>query len=167
MNKQISWILILLIICNTLLLIGLVYVPIIFFRFYTGNIEIKTSGSVKVTIKPSSYTDADIEMLAKTVYGEARGCTTEEQRLVIWTVLQRVDDKRFPNTIEAVITSPNQFVGFCNNHPIIAEISNLVEIELFAWTSGSSPPTLEPYAKQVPYLFFHGDGVNNWYRSSY
>ena len=110
------------------------------------------------------YTDADIEMLAKMVWGEARGCSPEEWRLVVWTVLQRVDADRWGNTIEEVVTARRQFVGYRTENPICPDIHAVVIAELSDWIQGAEPPTHEIYAPTVPYYYFDGDGRNNWFR---
>ncbi len=115
-------------------------------------------------------TSSDVTLLAKTVWGEARGCTPEEQRLVVWTVLQRVDaDGAFAqyDTIEAVITAPGQFVGYNENHPVDPNIYNLCLEALSDWQSGSEPPTHEIYAPTAPYYFFDGDGRHKWVREEW
>lgn len=113
------------------------------------------------------YTDDEIDMLAKTVWGEAGICCSEEWRLVIWTVLQRVDDDRFPDTIAEVITARRQFLGYHEDHPIDEEIRALCVAEVADWIHGVQPPTLEPYAPTAPYYFFEGDGRHNWYREEW
>ena len=117
------------------------------------------------------YTEDELKMLAKTVWGEARGCTPDEWRLVIWTVFQRVDsessDFRSQNSIEAVLTYPLAFTGYRVSNPVDPDILALVTEEAHAWQSGLEPPMLEPYATMLPYLFFDGDGSHNWYRSEW
>jgi hypothetical protein len=106
----------------------------------------------------------EITRLAKTVYGEAGICSTDEQRLVIWTVLQRVDDERFPDTIAEVITAANQFAGYHAENPADEDILALCRQEVGDWSHGAEPPTLEPYADAAPYFYFDGDGRHNWFR---
>lgn len=113
------------------------------------------------------YSEAEIEMLAKAVCGEAGICSTDEQRLVIWTVLQRVDGDHWGDTISDVITAKWQFVGYHPNNPIDPDIYTLCLEELAAWWSGAEPPTLAPYATTAPYYYFDGDGRHNWYREEW
>ena len=116
------------------------------------------------------YTDSDVDMLAKLVYREAGACSADEQRLIVWTVFQRVDstdyDFRNMNTIEAVVTAPYQFV-YDETAPIKEDIRELCVEELEKWINGDTPPTLEPYAPTVPYLFFEGDGHHGWFRAEW
>ncbi len=115
-------------------------------------------------------TNSDIVLLAKMVWGEARGCAPEEQRLVVWTVLQRVDAGGVfaqYDTIEAAVTAPGQFVGYNEQHPVDADIYNLCLEALSDWQSGAEPPTHETYAPTAPYYFFDGDGCHNWFREEW
>ena len=109
----------------------------------------------------------DIDALAQTVWGEARGCDPEEQRLVVWCILQRTDDPRWPDTILDVITQANQFCGYHTDNPIDPSHWALCAAELTRWMQGDPPPTLEPYASTAPYFFFDGDGKHNYYRELY
>ena len=116
------------------------------------------------------YTDSDVDMLAKLVYREAGACSADEQRLIVWTVCQRIDstdyDFRNMNTIEAVVTAPYQFV-YDETAPITEDIRELCVEELEKWVNGDTPPTLEPYAPTLPYLFFEGDGYHGWFRAEW
>ncbi|MDR2044880.1 MAG: cell wall hydrolase [Clostridium sp.] len=113
------------------------------------------------------YTESDVIMLAQTVWGEARGCAPEEQRLVVWTILQRVDADEWGDTIEAVITARGQFAGYDKGFPIEPEIYALCAEEAAKWANGEAPPILAPYATAAPYYFFDGDGRHNWYREGW
>lgn len=68
--------------------------------------------------------EQDVEMLAKLIWGEARGVkTTTEKAAVVWCVLNRVDSAGFPNTIEKVVTQPRQFVGYAEEYRHILLLS--------------------------------------------
>lgn len=111
------------------------------------------------------YSENEVTMLAQTVYGEAGICSVEEQRLVIWTVLQRVDDTDdWGDTITEVITARSQFYGYHPGNPVKPDIYALCVEELAAWMEGAEPPTHEVYAPTAPYFYFEGDGRHNWYR---
>jgi len=116
-------------------------------------------------LKP--YTDYDIEMLAKTVWGEARGCAPDEQWLVVWTVLQRVDADNWGGTILSVVTAPHQFQGYREGNPVDEDIYALCAAELGKWAVGEAAPTHEVYAPTVPYFFFEGSGRHNWFRAEW
>ena len=102
------------------------------------------------------YTERDIELLAKMVWGEARGCAPAEQALCVWTVINRLEAGRFGDTLEDVVTAPHQFVGYQAKHPVTDEIRTVVEDALAAWDNGETAPALPPYAGTGGYLFFTG-----------
>lgn len=59
----------------------------------------------------SKVSDADIELLALLTMAEAEGECEEGQRLVIDTVLNRVDSPHFPDNIYDVVYQKNQYSG--------------------------------------------------------
>lgn len=128
------------------------------------------SDAASAETSETPLTSSDVTMLARMVWGEARGCAPEEQRLVVWTVLQRVDAGGVfaqYDTIEAAVTAPGQFVGYNENHPVDTDIYNLCLEALADWQSGAEPPTHEIYAPTAPYYFFDGDGRHNWFREEW
>lgn len=56
-----------------------------------------------------TYTQAEWDMLAKVVYGEARGEIYDGQVAVAAVVLNRLEDDEFPNTLRGVIFQKNAF----------------------------------------------------------
>ena len=61
-----------------------------------------------------SVSNEDIELLALITMAEAEGESEEGKRMVIDTILNRVDSERFDNTISEVIYAPNQFTSMRN-----------------------------------------------------
>lgn len=108
--------------------------------------------------------EAEVEMLAKLVWGEARGCSVTEQAAVIWTVLNRVDseDPVFPDTIQEVVTQPWQFIGYDPNHPLEQDKVELARDVLTRWLTGGEGRVLPK-----EYVFFHGDGIHNHFRMEF
>jgi len=106
------------------------------------------------------------EMLAKTVWGEAGSCAPEEQALVVWTALNRLDDGRFGATIKAILTAPGQFVGYRAGNPVTDAIMAVVDGAADAYQRGEAAPILPPYAKHGGYLYFSGDRAqkHNWFK---
>lgn len=78
--------------------------------------------------------DADIELIAWITMGEAEGECEEGKRLVIDTILNRVDHKSFPSTIYDVIYQPSQFSCVWNGRltrtSATEEVCQLVREEL-------------------------------------
>jgi N-acetylmuramoyl-L-alanine amidase len=81
-----------------------------------------------------SVTDYDIRLIAVVTMAEAEGESEEGKRLVIDTILNRVDSEHFPNTIEGVIYQRGQFScmwdGRINQCYVQDDICRLVREEL-------------------------------------
>ena len=61
---------------------------------------------------PYAQADGDLRRLAAIIYCEARGEPYEGQVAVATVVMNRVESTRFPNTVEEVISQPNQFTPY-------------------------------------------------------
>lgn len=59
----------------------------------------------------SAYSNSDIQLMARLVYGEARGESYTGQIAVAAVVLNRVKNSAFPNTISGVIYQPYAFTA--------------------------------------------------------
>ena len=85
------------------------------------------------------YSKEDIELLALVTMAEAEGESEEGKRLVIDTVLNRVDHGRFPDTISDVIYQKGQFSSMWNGRSnrcyVSDDIYKLVEEELESRTN--------------------------------
>ena len=68
------------------------------------------------------FTEDDVIAMAKMLWGEARGCTRDNQAMAVWCVLNRVDDPRFPDTIQGVLSQPSQFHGYSTDFPVWDEL---------------------------------------------
>ncbi|MCI1856993.1 MAG: spore cortex-lytic enzyme [Sporolactobacillus sp.] len=60
---------------------------------------------------PQGYSNADVNLMANAVYGEARGEPYVGQVAVGAVILNRVADSRFPNNISDVIFQPGAFTA--------------------------------------------------------
>jgi len=109
-------------------------------------------------------TDEERDLLAKAVYGEARGCSRDEQALVVWTALNRLDDGRFGKDITAIITHPGQFAGYRAKYPVTDEILSVVNDAVDAYERGETAPVCPPYATKSDYKYFNGDSRHNYFR---
>lgn len=80
-----------------------------------------------------SIPDEDIELIALLTMAEAEGECEKGKRLVIDTILNRVDSEHFPNTVYDVIYQKNQFTsmwnGRANRVKVTEEIRQLVREE--------------------------------------
>ena len=100
------------------------------------------------------------EYLVKTIYGEARGCSTTEQAAVVWCVLNRVDDESglWPDDIVAVVTQPSQFHGYDPDHPVLPELLTLAKMFLPAGKSRTAAWAMWGGVLPREYTYFSGDG---------
>ena len=100
----------------------------------------------------------DIALIAKTVWGEYRGSDYDQRAAVVWCILNRVEDGRFPDTIKSVVTQQYQFHGYSPDNPLT--FAGEVKEILIRWHDGEHgiDPSL---------LWFNGDGRINHYRDAW
>jgi cell wall hydrolase sleB len=112
------------------------------------------------------FTEDDVIAVAKMLWGEARGCALDNQQKAVWCVLNRVDDPRFPDTIQGVLSQPSQFYGYSPNFPVTDELYAVALDVMTRWSMEKQGVTVE---RELPntYLWFTGDGVQNWFREDY
>ena len=105
--------------------------------------------------------------LAKTIWGEGRGLSDTEKAAIVWCILNRVDDKRFPDNIIDVITAKSQFHGYKEHFPVEDELYDLTIDILGRWELEKAGH--ENVGRVLPqnYLYFHGDGKHNYFKTDY
>lgn len=88
---------------------------------------------------PYSISKEEVELIALVAMAEAEGETELGQRLVIDTILNRVDSPNFPDSVVEVIYQPNQFTSMWNGRVdrcyVTEEFVNLVKEELLKRTN--------------------------------
>lgn len=88
---------------------------------------------------PYPISQEEIELIALVTMAEAEGETELGQRLVIDTILNRVDDPHFPDDVTEVIFQPNQFTSMWNGRVdrcyVKEELVGLVKDELLERTN--------------------------------
>jgi hypothetical protein len=114
-----------------------------------------------------TVTNTEINMLAKTVWGEARGTNKMEQSAVVWCILNRVDAGW--GSISEVITAPNQFHGYSPNFPVTDEIRALVEDVVARWKFEKACGGNVGRTLPSNYLYFRADstGLSNVFRTEW
>ena len=110
--------------------------------------------------------EADVEMLAKTIWGEARGVKSiTEKAAVAWCILNRVDAKGYAcgGDIEYVLTFPGQFVGYDEENPVTTECKEIAADVLTRWAAEKAG--IEDVGRVLPkeYTYFTGDGKRNYF----
>ena len=132
--------------------------------------EVDTNGLCVVEVAEPEYemyfTEADVTALAQMLYGEARGCTVDNQMKCVWCVLNRVDDVRFPDTIQGVLSQPSQFHGYSPDFPVWDELKEVARDVLTRWSLEKQGVTVE---RELPntYLWFTGYNGSNHFREEY
>ena len=132
--------------------------------------DVDTNGLCVVEVAEPEYemyfTEADVTALAQMLYGEARGCTVDNQMKCVWCVLNRVDDSRFPDTIQGVLSQPSQFHGYSPDFPVWDELKEVARDVLTRWSLEKQGVTVE---RELPntYCWFTGDGETNHFREGY
>lgn len=112
------------------------------------------------------FSEDDVVAMAKMLWGEARGCALDNQQKAVWCVLNRVDDPRFPDTIQGVLSQPSQFHGYSPDFPVWDELKEVARDVLTRWSMEKQGVTVE---RELPpeYVFFTGDGIQNHFRAVY
>lgn len=102
----------------------------------------------------------DIELIGRTIWGEAGGVeSTEERAAVAWCILNRVDATG--KTIKEVVTAPNQFYGYRTDGTCPQEHLDLAEDVLSRWESEKLGTCASGRTLPAGYLYFTGDGSRN------
>lgn len=115
-----------------------------------------------------TVTNAEINMIAKTVWGEARGCSKLQQSGVVWCILNRVDNGYWGDTVAEVVTAPSQFHGYDKNFPVDDDIKALVKDVVARWQleklgCGNVGRTLP---SRFLYFASNGNGTNTFRTSA-
>ena len=116
--------------------------------------------------------EKDINMLAKTIWNEARGIESKmEKAAVCWCILNRVDSDEYDfkdmKTIKDVVTAPNQFMGYDKNNPLIDELVDIAEDVLIRWHMEKDGVMEVGRVLPAEYTHFYGDGERNWFRTDW
>ena len=128
------------------------------------------------------YTEADVEMLARLIYTEARGVRSKtEQAAVVWVVLNRLDNpNRLQKTIAEVVCAPYQF-DYRPWVPVTDEFKALAADVLERWQAekratagspaspGGASRSAEDGGRVLPpeYQYFEGWGGRNWFSAKW
>lgn len=111
-------------------------------------------------VEPDAYI---VDLMARTIYAEARGCSTMEQAAVAWCVLNRVDAGY--GDIEAVLTAPHQFATWGGE--IGQEQLDIAADVLIRWEREKAGEADVGRVLPSEYLWFTGNGSENLFRDAY
>ena len=108
------------------------------------------------------FTLEDVEMVAKTIYGEAGSSwiPKEDKACVAWVICNRVDDPRWADTIAGVVTSPKQFYGYKATNPVTDECRDIAIDVLTRWSLEKQGVDVKREVSS-DINSFYGDGRSN------
>ena len=112
------------------------------------------------------FTEDDVAEVAKMLWGEARGCTRDNQIKCAWIVCNRVDDERFPDTIQGVLEQPTQFHGYDPACPVTDELYSIAFDVLTRWSYEKQGIPVRRELSES-FLWFTGNGQENIFREVY
>lgn len=129
-------------------------------------VEELTYHSPKPAPTPKQWTDEEAEVLAKMLWGEARGVPSDmEKAACIWCVLNRCD--AYGKSIIEVVTAPYQFVGYRAENPVDEELLALCEDVLSRYYAEKNGQSTVGRVLPQDYLYFTGDGKRNYFRNEF
>jgi hypothetical protein len=123
-------------------------------------------------------TDEEIVMLAKTMYAESQvvywdgnkwGVSyTARQAAVGWCAMNRYDNGGFGDTLADVLTQPNAF-DYEDDIEVSEYMLWLAEDVVERWWNEKLLDGTDLVGRVIPsdYLFFEGDGRENYFRKTY
>ena len=115
---------------------------------------------------PQPWTDEEVIVLAKMLWGEARGVSSDaEKAACVWCALNRVDHGY--GDIITVVTTPKQFVGYQESNPVDDELITLCIDVLTCWYAEKDGQTEGGRVLPSEYLFIFGNGERNHFRTDY
>lgn len=127
--------------------------------------EPEATTPVQPAVEPVKfYTEADVEMLARLIWVEARGVESQtEQAAVVWCVLNRLDNPdRLENSIAEVVCAPYQF-DYRPWAPVTDEFKALAADVLERWQAEKEGAEDVGRVLPVEYQYFEGWGGRNWF----
>lgn len=86
---------------------------------------------------------------------------------VVWCVLNRVDDPRFPDTVLEVIEAPYQFSGYDPEYPVKEEFAILAADVLTRYRAERDGEENVGRVLPAEYCFFTGDGRRNHFTTEW
>ena len=88
--------------------------------------------------------DAEAEMLARVLYG-VKDNNTDDMRTYCWCVFNRVDNPAFPDSLDAVIAQPQQWMRYDIASPVLESLFQIAREQLDAWHTGARRPVFDGF----------------------
>lgn len=132
--------------------------------------KLEAPAAATLTPTPAPYIpdETEVEMLARLLWGEARGIPSDMHKAaVVWCVLNRVDAEGWPDTVAEVVTQPHQFAGYSPDYPATEEFKAIAADVLIRWEREKREGGEVGRVLPAEYVFFTGDGEVNHFRTEY
>lgn len=111
------------------------------------------------------FADDDAIDLAKVLVRECGGVSSKtEQACVAWCVLNRVDE--YGSSVYDVLREPNQF-AFSESAEVREDLYELAKDVLRRWNDEKNGIANSGRVLPQEYIYFHGDGVHNYFRNTF
>ena len=132
-----------------------------------GGLKVQQMAALPTPAAPEivqTWTEADAVALAQMAWGEARGCGREGQAQTMWCVLNRCD--RWGGTPLQQCSASGQFHGYSPDFPVTDEQYTLADDVLTRWDMEKAGQAVIREL-EAGYLWFTGDGTENYFREEY
>ena len=117
--------------------------------------------------------DQEAEDIAKVLYGMQYN-SEEGLKSAVWCILNRVDNKLYPDTVQGVCEQDGQWVGYYGTNPVLVRLKDLALEQLRVWHSGVRPMGsnfvyLEWSSKEITLRDNYGNSgvVHKWYEEDW
>ena len=132
-----------------------------------GGLKVQQMAALPTPAAPEivqTWTEADAVALAQMAWGEARGCGREGQAQTMWCVLNRCD--RWGGTPLQQCSASGQFHGYSPDFLVTDELYTLAVDVLTRWDMEKAGQAVIREL-EAGYLWFTGDGTENYFREEY
>lgn len=92
-----------------------------------------------------SQIELEAEYISKVIYGTAKNHTANDQKAVVWCILNRVESAGYPDTIQGVCEQSKQWMGYSSDNPVLEDIYDLALAELKTWYNDGHRPMSKDY----------------------
>lgn len=76
--------------------------------------------------------------IAKVLYA-VRNNSKDDKITNVWCILNRVDNKAYPDSVEEVCKQPQQWMGYSEDNPVLDDLFQLAYSQLEIWHGGTRP----------------------------
>lgn len=87
-----------------------------------------------------SEIEKEAEYISKVVYGTAKNHSANDQKAVVWCILNRVESAGYPDTVQGVCEQPKQWMGYSEDNPVMESIYDMVLEILKTWHNNGHRP---------------------------